>query len=717
MKNLSAIKDASARLQEHPGTDALSADHGGSINTSGGTAGPKVEAQPSHMHYRPDIDGLRAVAVLSVIIFHAFPRWLGGGFAGVDIFFVISGFLISSILFASFQKGTFSFLDFYSRRARRIFPALIVVFLPVAFLGWYVLTPDEFSALGKQIAAGAGFVANISLWMEAGYFDTSAEVKPLLHLWSLGVEEQFYIIWPLLLWAASKKKWNFFIVGSVLAAASFAANIFAIESHASAVFYLPVTRFWELLAGAGVAYAVVVLKYKDVGSLFPAKLGAAVAANLVSLLGFLLLIVSILVLDKSRAFPGWWAVIPVLGAVLVIAAGPAAFINRFILGNRLMVGLGLISYPLYLWHWPLLVFGRILNGNMSKEMRFGLIVAAVMLAWATYHIVEKKLRRPDPDLTTVQNNTRLTLLYVFMGIFCAAGLAAYAGSITARSNTTDVDELLKAQYDWEFPSREFAKLSTTGPNFYTRAGTEPGYVLFIGDSIVEQYAPRVNHVLSNDERPRYSVIFATGPGCPPMLNVVHVAMHKNPACPGTASAAYELAHRKDVKRVVIGGNWNNYLNEKNSSFMYKSQTQSLVYGQPGAIDAAFAALEEQIKVLSREKQVYIILNAPKSFKFSPKSMLDGSRWTVLHRRQQTPDIDISDYVGRQAVIQERLMAISQRHGVKVIDPIKALCNGNVCPAVSQTGEPYYMDNEHMRPFYVRDKATFIDETIISQPGQ
>lgn len=666
----------------------------------------------AHPQYRADIDGLRAVAVLAVIVFHAFPKWLSGGFAGVDIFFVISGFLISSIIFASFNNGTFSFADFYARRARRIFPALIVVFLPVVFFGWYILTPDEFSMLGKHMAAGAGFVANIALWMETGYFDSSADVKPLLHFWSLGVEEQFYIVWPLLLWAAWKRKWNFFVVGCVLASLSFVANIIGIKNYADAVFYLPITRFWELLSGAGLAYMVVMLGHKDIGSLFVERNKAVAATNIASVVGTLLLITAILTLDKSRAFPGWWAIMPVAGTLLIIAAGPKAHLNRLLLGNRLMVWLGLISYPLYLWHWPLLAFGKILGGSMPKELRIMLMAAAVLLAWVTYQLVEKRLRRPNPQLSPEQNRWRLGALYGFVIVFFIAGCAIYAGVIKARSNTHDVDDLLKAQYDWDYPSREFRKFSATGPNFYTRAGTEKNYTVFIGDSIVEQYAARVDYILSNGQGRRYSVIFATGPGCPPILNVVHVASHTHPACPSVAKAAYEIAQRADVKNVVIGGNWDNYLEEKNSVFMYKTEDQAMVYGQKGAIEAVFSRLEQTVKSLAQTKTVYILLNSPKDSQFSPKSMLDGSRWTVLTRRHDRPTVNISEFLQNSAVMRERLIEIAERHGAKIIDPVASLCKGSICPAVSEQGEPYFMDNEHMRPFYVRSKASFIDETVI-----
>ena len=212
------------------------------------------ESNLSHPKYRPDIDGLRAVAVLSVVVFHAFPTLLKGGFIGVDVFFVISGFLISTIILKSLNNGTFSFREFYGRRVRRIFPALTIVLFSSLTLGWFGLLSDELNQLGKHVAAGAGFVSNLVLWSEVGYFDSSANSKPLLHLWSLGVEEQFYIVWPLLLWSAWKLRINVLLVTLLIAGSSFLLSLNKVGYDITAAFYSPQTRFWELLAGSLLAW-------------------------------------------------------------------------------------------------------------------------------------------------------------------------------------------------------------------------------------------------------------------------------------------------------------------------------------------------------------------------------------------------------------------------------------------------------------------------------
>lgn len=361
----------------------------------------------NNFKYRPDIDGLRAIAVSTVVAFHAFPDLLPSGFIGVDIFFVISGYLISSILYKSLEDGSFSFADFYARRIKRIFPALILVLATCMVAGWYLLFPDEYKELGKHVAGGAGFVSNVVLWDESGYFDLAAEKKPLLHLWSLGVEEQFYFFWPLALWVAWRLRLHMFTLAIVAGYASFRLNVRGISEAPTSVFYMPYTRVWELLIGSTLAYAQ--LNYSawfprlswlvdnTVGRVVlsepPAKEGALVR-NLLSLAGFAMLGYGLWVITKATPFPGKAALAPSLGAALIIAAGPTAWINRIILASKPFVWIGLISYPLYLWHWPLLAFARIVESQTpSLEVRAGAVVAAVVLAALTYWLLELPIRR------------------------------------------------------------------------------------------------------------------------------------------------------------------------------------------------------------------------------------------------------------------------------------------------------------------------------------
>jgi peptidoglycan/LPS O-acetylase OafA/YrhL len=214
------------------------------------SAVPALPVASMQASYRPDVDGLRAIAVLSVVIFHAFPTLLTGGFVGVDVFFVISGYLISSIIVKNLESGDLGFVEFYSRRIRRIFPVLILVLLVCLLVGWQVLMADEYAQLGLHIAAGAGFVSNFVLWAESGYFDTASDAKPLLHLWSLGIEEQFYIVWPLLMWSVHKAKIRFGLMVGLVLLVSFAWNVGTVGAQPVSAFYMPYSRVWELVIGA-----------------------------------------------------------------------------------------------------------------------------------------------------------------------------------------------------------------------------------------------------------------------------------------------------------------------------------------------------------------------------------------------------------------------------------------------------------------------------------
>jgi peptidoglycan/LPS O-acetylase OafA/YrhL len=355
--------------------------------------------------YRPDIDGLRAVAVLSVVGYHAFPDWLKGGFIGVDVFFVISGFLISTVIYDSMEKGAFSIRDFYIRRIRRLFPALIVVLASCFFFGWFVLLNDEFKQLSKHIIGGALYISNIVLWRESSYFDNISETKPLLHLWSLGIEEQFYIVFPLLLWVVYKLKLNLLAVTLMVIVGSFYLNITGVAKDSTATFYSPITRFWELMCGAALAWVKIYKKhcYEAIKSNVDAVLASVLnknrgdvtvrlLSNLSACAGLAIYIYGLVAITKESSFPGVNALVPVSAAILIITANSTAIINR-VLSTRSLVWIGLISYPLYLWHWPLLSYARIIDGKLPNlEVRVTIVVISMLLAWVTYKWVEMPFR-------------------------------------------------------------------------------------------------------------------------------------------------------------------------------------------------------------------------------------------------------------------------------------------------------------------------------------
>jgi len=369
--------------------------------------------------YRADIDGLRAIAVLSVIGYHLSPRRMSGGFVGVDIFFVISGFLISSIIYQELESRNFSLVGFYVRRIRRIFPALFVVLVFVCLAGWFILLPSDFVLLGKQIIGGSAFVANFVLWQQSGYFAQEATQQPLLHLWSLGVEEQFYLGFPLicLIFYRAKSRWSLPVAFLVIALASMVVNVCIVARYSDAAFFLPFSRLWELFLGAGLS----LIRMRG-HQLLWTGLRSSMLRNWIGFLGMGLLSGAILGINQSDRFPGWWALLPTIGAALLIAAGPSSWLNRRVLSYNPVVFVGLISYPLYLWHWPIFTFIQSANRNgmlvLPKLIQYLIVLAgSFVLAYLTYCFIELPIRQVKERKQRRRGALRLLGCTAMTGVF------------------------------------------------------------------------------------------------------------------------------------------------------------------------------------------------------------------------------------------------------------------------------------------------------------
>lgn len=461
--------------------------------------------QLKHPSYRPDIDGLRAVAVGAVLAFHAFPAALPGGFVGVDVFFVISGYLITSIIGADLSEGRFSLSNFYSRRVRRIFPALLLVSIACFGFGWFTLFADEFERLGKHIAGGAGFVSNVLFWSESGYFDSSAETKPLLHLWSLGIEEQFYIVWPLALWLAWSCRLNIPRFAGLLACASFAWNIHGTSSDAVSAFYLPFARAWELLLGALLAYSGLASSVTEASDSRAKWARHAASTAGAALLGF-----GLYATRSSRPFPGWWALPATLGTALSIAAGPRAWLNRCLWAQRPLVLIGLISFPLYLWHWPLLAFARIIAGEeLPTRTRATLLSCALLLAIATYRFVERPLRN-----VRIASRWRVPALVTGMAAIGIAGFATFEAHGLPRRAVAGAAQRFETQFaPWPYENNSLCKSRYPFPEaraysawFCMLNRDAPPRVLVLGNS----YANHLYPGLINDPDLRGNTVLSIG---------------------------------------------------------------------------------------------------------------------------------------------------------------------------------------------------------------
>lgn len=510
---------------------------------------PTSQPHGRGLPYRPDIDGLRALAVVAVVAFHASPHAMPGGFIGVDVFFVISGYLITGLIAADLDDGQFSFAEFYARRFRRLVPALAVVLSAVWIVGWFVLLPEELSYLGKHVVAGATFTANLVLAREAtNYFDLTAETKPLLHLWSLGVEEQFYLIWPALLVGAFRYHVSIRIIMAVLFTASLLLNLTYGIGHPETAFYLLPTRFWELLLGASLVF---------IERTGPAMRSWSLAyPDAKATIGSALIIASAFIVNQNDVYPAWLALFPTIGAFLLLSAGQLARLNRTLFSARPVVLVGLISYPLYLWHWPLLTFARLLG--TSREIRAAVVVLSVVLAWATYRLVERPIRS-----ISVGGRLRYRAIGVFCGIL---GMLTAIGWLTLENDgfvrrlPPEVRALGTDDFkDWSKQMRvgKCFLWPEQGPDAFDAscgviADDDKERVLLWGDSHAAHLYPGLKKLLS-DRQSHLSEYTASA--CPPLIDT---KTDKNPNCARINDFIIGKVATLKPDLVVVAARWGEY---------------------------------------------------------------------------------------------------------------------------------------------------------------
>ena len=604
--------------------------------------------------YRHDIDGLRALAVFAVFLFHAFPKYLKGGFVGVDVFFVISGFLISSVIFTQLENGSFSFWQFYSRRIRRIYPVLITVLVACLAFGWFFLLSDEYLQLGKHVAGGAGFVSNFILWFESGYFDNAANSKPLLHLWSLGIEEQFYIVWPFLLWLAWKKRFNLFTVSFLIAAVSFALNLHWYKSKPVMDFFSPQTRFWELLCGAMLAWTNLhfretLLPLKERMTIFfhriiffgSEKPDEKLLSHVLSVLGMLLLVAAVFV-TKEKGFPGKWALLPVLAAVLLIAAGKDSWFNRTVLSNRILVWFGIISYPLYLWHWPVLCFARIVK---SEEPALWIRIAAfpvcILLAWLTTRLIENPLRFG-------KHGTFKTIgLFVAMACVGLAGFTIYQKEGISERFPKEIHALQEISRKDHHTNPAYWNGCNSGDKVTdykscphpTKHPSKPTIAIW-GDSHATHLVPGFEKHLGN----RFNILQRTGPSCPAIIYTDSKSI-----CQTNNNFIYHEFTQVKPELIVLAGRWEFYDYKK---------------------------LEETIQKLRKNniKNIVIIGPVPVWKTRLPKELITNYMKNLPHVFKSRLKADEKHFIK----IDNELRELSKKWNVSYISPSSLLCNQDGC---------------------------------------
>lgn len=642
--------------------------------------------------YRPDIDGLRAFAVLSVVLYHAFPKTIGGGFVGVDVFFVISGFLISSILLKEMTEARFSLTSFYSRRIRRIFPALCVCLAAVLAYGFVCLLPSELMQLGKHVFFGAAFLSNLAIWSETGYFGIAATLKPLLHLWSLGIEEQFYIVWPALLWIAFRRKTRLDRLLIVLFLVSFSINIVLSITNVTDDFFLPFSRFWELLAGAELARQGHVNLAPKVRSW-------------VSLGGLGALVASVALFAPEMRFPGWLALLPVAGAMALIVAGPAALVNRAILSHPAAVFVGLMSYPLYLWHWPLISYAYIirLGKPPTPLMAAALVAISFVMAWATYRFVECPVR------FGVHRQRRTQIVAACMVMIGAAGLAVWMNNgfpeRFPRLPGLDIRKISEARLDPSFEPTTGMDVVSYDQTLVAHLGRGDRKVAFGGDSLLFQYGPRVQQ-LSDTGQLAANTFFVTGGSCAPVPGIIQRDDFAH--CANMPGILVDLVRREEIQSVVLGASWAGYGGD---SMRIERGGKRMSLNDDDGKNAFYANLEDYVRLLqSLGAKVYLVLGAPVDLaRFSPIAMIKRN----LTSFRIAPDVDEDvPTAGLRAVYgfaDGRLRGVATATGATLLDPVPDVCGtGAGCSPFFENAEPKYSDGVHLRPAFVREHLHFLD---------
>ncbi len=623
-----------------------------------------------HPSYRPDIDGLRAIAVLLVVVHHAFPEVLKGGFIGVDLFFVISGFLISSIIFQNLQRDTFSFLDFYKRRVKRIFPALSLILITSFVYGWFVLLPDEYKQLGKHMAAGAAFVSNFAFWSESSYFDSGSKVKPLLHLWSLGVEEQYYIFWPLFVWFVWKKKFNLLKVCVTLLVLSLLTNIILTKINPVAAFYSPATRFWELLMGSILAYMkmhhlswlqLIKPRFKVISPFVAGRQNQTVVNaalnNGAAWTGALLLVVGVALISPASRFPGTWALFPTLAAYLMISAGPQTWFNRHVLSNRWLVWIGLISFPFYLWHWPLLVLAEARSGELETATKLGLIALSILLSWLTYRFIERPIR-----FGKGWQNSSALLCGILLTIAILGGLTYQRNGFGFRYPQF-IQALLynqpKLADGWRsgtcileqgHPSSEFSADCVD-------KGKRP--LLFLwGDSHAAALYPGLKH-LQDTGAYTFGIAQRTGAVCPPILG------DARPWCNEINTSSFKLIEELKPEIVMMYAYWSHGLDGKG--------------GLGGLYD--LSKLDATVAALKQLGVKKIILMGPTPYwrNSLPHNIVET--WKKAKTITKPPlRMTYGDFglVAALPIYDQQMRAIAKRLAISYISGVDYLCNDDGC---------------------------------------
>jgi peptidoglycan/LPS O-acetylase OafA/YrhL len=615
------------------------------------------------MDYRKDIDGLRGIAILTVILFHAFPDYIPGGFVGVDIFFVISGYLITKIIKSNLEQGNFSYLDFYARRIRRLFPSLIVMITACFVAGWFLFDFGDFKLLGKHIAASSAFISNFIFLAESGYFDQTAITKPLLHIWSLSIEEQFYFIWPALIILVVRLQVKTRDLILSILVISFTLNIFLSYRDTGQAYYFPLSRFWELALGALLNYLP---PHRN------SKFTNAQISNVTGFLGGLGIILSCIVINKSVAFPGWWALLPTFSTFLLIYANERATLTKRLLTMRALVWLGLISYPMYLLHWPLLSFWKIVTLETPTALTAsGILLLAGLMSTIVYLFFEKPIRKKGGQVTTLS----LILSMAILG-FLGHNMFNRDGYPFRPAAEAAVQKNIDLYVQESLPQRIYCSVEENNPGqcVSDTNDTSKPLVFFWGDSVTQNAQAGLTR--DKVESLGIQLMVSNVGACPPIIGYIPRISNID-SCERFKSEGFSVISRHQPQTVVLFANWHGYLYEPKSF---------------ARLDLSL--LQETIKEINKYgvEQVIIVGQFP---------TYDASQADIGRRVFSENEILHTRWLLKEDIFttDEIIRNFSKNNNVTFISPLDLLCNEQGCQISADELKyiPMGFDSLHMTP--------------------
>lgn len=649
--------------------------------------------------YRRDIDGLRAVAVVPVVLFHAGLDAIPGGFVGVDVFFVISGFLITSIIHREITAGAFSILRFYERRARRILPALIAVTAAVLIAGYVLLMPAEFEDTARAAVAAATFVSNILFWSETGYFSPGIYDQPLLHSWSLAIEEQFYIIFPLIMLLCARWRWQPRRLILILTALSLALSVLTTQMRPNMAYYLLPWRAWELGAGALVALFI-----SDI------RLGRGLR-ELMGLCGLAMIAYAVVAFDKATVFPGAAALLPVVGASLILTAGGTSdTVCDRILSLRPMVGIGLISYSLYLWHWPVIVFFQQIALDRPDALGCVLIVAlSTVLAWGSWKFIETPFRhsapRPAASVSLARNPTLRVLGGAALAIFATvavSGAILLGQGLPGRLPQKAVDLAAFAADRHprlrECTARDSAWRPPSDPCLFGPIEAGAPTVAIWGDSHAAALLPEAEAAAHRAGR---RLAYLSRSGCLPVPETERLDGQTGRCAEYGSGALAYLKNTPSIETVILVSRYamatQGYLvdyglAERDWGPTRFSDTATGLWPEGQRFERLTRKLDTTVAELrAAGRQVVLVYPIPEIGHKVPETL---AKLALRGRDPASFGLDRREYERRNSDLIAALDQISLRHNTARILAAEALCDATRC-AVMRNGTPLYYDDDHL----------------------